>query len=116
MAARDAIKEALSAFAQQHQGVHYALVSREGLPVASKLPNAVHEETFAIMSATMLGAAATVNNELKGEEPEYLTVKSSNFETFLTGVTKDLLVVLISPNAGARDATVEFLLSLRRLH
>lgn len=115
MAARDQIKEALAAFAQQHQGVHYALVSREGLPVASKLPNAVHEETFAIMSATMLGAASTVNNELKGDEPEFITVKSPNFETFLSGVTKDLLVVLISPATTSREATVEFLGSLRRV-
>jgi len=114
MAARDQIKEALSAFSQQHQGVHYALVSREGLPVASKLPNAVHEETFAIMSATMLGAASTVNNELKGDEPEFISVKSPNFETFLSGVTKDLLVVLISPTSTSRDAMVEFLGSLRR--
>ena len=113
MAGRDQIKEALSAFAQHHQGVHYALVSREGLPVESKLPNHVHEETFAIMSATMLGAASTVNNELKGDEPEFITVKSPNFETFLSGVTKDLLVVLITPVGLSREATVEFLKSIR---
>jgi len=116
LAARDQIKDALSAWAQQRQGVHYALVSREGQPVASKLPNAVHEETFAIMCATMLGAASTVNNELKGDEPEFMTVKSSGFETFLSGVTKDLLVVLIVPSSAVRAEAVEFLRSLQKLH
>ena len=116
VAARDQIKEAMAAFAQHHQGVHYALVSREGLPVASKLPNHVHEETFAIMSATMLGAAATVNNELKGDEPEFISVKSPNFETYLSGVTKDLLVVMITPSGVTREATVEFLKALRNIH
>lgn len=116
MAARDQIKDALAAWAQQRQGVHYALVSREGLPVASKLPNAVHEETFAIMSATMLGAAATVNNELRGDEPEFITVKAAAFETFLSGVTKDLLVVLIVPNGTEREEAIEFLRSLHKIH
>lgn len=115
MSARDQIKEALVAFTQQYQGMSYSLVSREGLPVASKLPNSVHEETFAIMSATMLGAASTVNNELKGDEPEYITVKGAAFETFLAGVTKDLLVVLIAPNLAPRDTVVEFLHGLRKL-
>ncbi len=116
MAAREQIKDALAAWAQQRQGVHYALVSREGQPVASKLPNAVHEETFAIMCATMLGAAATVNNELRGDEPEFMTVKSSTFETFLAGVTKDLLVVLIVPSTATRGEAVEFLHSLQKQH
>ena len=114
MAARDQIKEALAAFTQHHQGVHYALVSREGLPVASKLPPAVHEETFAIMSATMLGAASTVNNELKGDEPDFISVKSGQFETFLAGVTKDLLVVLIVSGAVSREAVLDFLHGLRQ--
>lgn len=115
MPARDQVKEALAAFSQQHQGVHFALVSREGLPVASKLPGAVHEETFAIMSATMLGAASTVNNELKGEEPEVISVKSAHFETFLAGVTKDLLVVLIATPETSREAVLEFMQGLRNL-
>lgn len=116
MAARDQIRDALAAWAQQRQGVHYALVSREGLPVSSKLPNNVHEETFAIMSATMLGAASTVNNELRGDEPQFITVKANEFETFLCGVTKDLLVVLIIPKVLKRDEAVDFLLSLGKIH
>ena len=116
MAARDQIRDALAAWAQQRQGVHYSLVSREGLPVSSKLPNNVHEETFAIMSATMLGAASTVNNELRGDEPQFMTVKSTEFETFLSGVTKDLLVVLIIPHATKREEAVEFLLGLHKMH
>lgn len=115
MAARDQIRDALAAWAQQRQGVHYALVSREGLPVASKLPNAVHEETFAIMSATMLGAASTVNNELRGEEPQFITVKAADFETFLSGVTKDLLVVLIIPHGTKREEAIEFLTSIHKI-
>lgn len=116
MPARDQLRDALAAWAQQRPGVHYALVSREGLPQASKLPSAVHEETFAIMSATMLGAASTVNNELRGEDPQFITVKSTEFETFLSGVTKEYLVVLIIPHGTKREEAVDFLLSLHKVH
>jgi len=93
-----------------------AVVSRDGLVIAGDMPDSISRETFAIMCATMLGAASTVNNELKGDEPEFMTVKSSGFETFLSGVTKDLLVVLIVPSSAVRAEAVEFLRSLQKLH
>ena len=42
-----------------------ALVSRDGLLVASVMPEDVDAEAFAAMTATMLGAAETAFSELK---------------------------------------------------
>jgi hypothetical protein len=42
-----------------------AIVTRDGLLIASDLPSDVDSETFAAMSATMIGAAETAVGELK---------------------------------------------------
>ncbi|HEV2230980.1 MAG TPA: hypothetical protein VGS18_02195, partial [Thermoplasmata archaeon] len=42
-------------------GIAAALISRDGLVLYADVPAGVYTETFAIMCATILGAAATAN-------------------------------------------------------
>jgi len=71
-----------------------AVVSRDGILMASDIPDDVHGETFAIMSATMLGAAITANSELRKKLPERIIVESSDGRTIVAGAgSKSLLVV-----------------------
>jgi predicted regulator of Ras-like GTPase activity (Roadblock/LC7/MglB family) len=71
-----------------------AVVSRDGILMASDIPDDVHGETFAIMSATMLGAAITANSELRKKLPERIVVESSDGRTIVAGAgSKSLLVV-----------------------
>lgn len=71
-----------------------AVVSRDGILMASDIPDDVHGETFAIMSATMLGAAITANSELRKKLPERIIVESGDGRTVVAGAgEKSLLVV-----------------------
>jgi hypothetical protein len=71
-----------------------AVVSRDGILMASDIPDDVHGETFAIMSATMLGAAITANSELRKKLPDRIIVESDDGRTIVAGAgEKSLLVV-----------------------
>ncbi len=85
-----------------------AIVSRDGLLMASDIHESVHAETFAAMSATMLGAAETAVAELKKGIPDRLIIESKKGKVITTGAgPKALLVVLTSPEAGLGLILVE---------
>ncbi len=78
-----------------------AIVSRDGLLMASDIPKSVHADTFAAMSATMLGAAETAISELKKGAPDRVIIESKKGKIITTGAgPKALLVVMTSPEAG----------------
>ncbi|MEM2899979.1 MAG: roadblock/LC7 domain-containing protein [Thermoplasmata archaeon] len=82
-----------------------AVVSRDGLLIASDIPNGVHEETFAIMAATMLGAGVTANSELKRSIPDRIIVESSDGKIIVTGVGPNMLLVVVVPD-NANNSTI----------
>ena len=85
-----------------------ALVSRDGLLIASDIPRSVHAETFAAMSATMLGAAETAISELEKGVPDRVIVESKKGKVITTGAgSKALLVVMTPPEAGLGLVLVE---------
>jgi len=85
-----------------------AIVSRDGLLMASDIPKSVHAETFAAMSATMLGAAETAVLELKKGLPDRVIVESKQGKVITTGAgPKALLVVMTPPEAGLGLILVE---------
>jgi predicted regulator of Ras-like GTPase activity (Roadblock/LC7/MglB family) len=85
-----------------------AIVSRDGLLIASDIPRGVHAETFAAMTATMLGAAETATSELKKGVPERVIIESKDGKVIASGAgPKALLVVMTSPRAGLGLVLVE---------
>ena len=85
-----------------------SVVSRDGLLMASDIPGGVHAETFAAMSATMLGAAETAANELKKGVPDRVIVESPDGKIIVTGAGgKSLLVVMTGADAGLGLILVE---------
>ncbi|HJH28765.1 MAG TPA: hypothetical protein C5S51_03605 [Methanosarcinaceae archaeon] len=86
------------------------VVSRDGLLIASNIPSSLcaRAETFAAMSATMLGAAETATTELGKGLPDRLIVESEHGKIIATGAgPKALLIVLTEPNAGLGLILVE---------
>jgi len=84
------------------------IVSRDGLLMASDIPEGVHAETFAAMSATMFGAAETAVAELKKGIPDRLIIESKKGKVIATGAgPKVLLVALTAPEAGLGLVLVE---------
>ncbi len=78
-----------------------AIVSRDGLLMARDIPREINGETFAAMSATMLGAAETAINELKKGGVNRIIVESKQAKILASGAgEKALLVIMTSPDAG----------------
>ncbi|MCD4765377.1 MAG: roadblock/LC7 domain-containing protein [Methanosarcinales archaeon] len=85
-----------------------AIVSRDGLLMSSDMPDGIMGETFAAMSATMLGAAETTTTELNKGLPSRITVESQNGKLICMGAgSKALLVVMAKPDTGLGLILVE---------
>jgi len=72
-----------------------AVVSRDGLVVAADLPEGAYADTFAIMCATMLGAASTAHSELRAGMPERVIVESDETRTIILGAGRKALLVAV---------------------
>jgi predicted regulator of Ras-like GTPase activity (Roadblock/LC7/MglB family) len=83
-------------------GIEASVVaSRDGLLIYSNTALKEHAETFAAMSATMLGAAETATTEIRKGIPERIIVESVKGKIIATGAgPKALLVVLTEPDAS----------------
>ena len=85
-----------------------ALASRDGLLIKGIMPAGQHGETFAAMSATMLGAAETATAELNKGVPDRIIVESEYGRLIATGAgPKALLIVLTTHDAGLGLILVE---------
>jgi hypothetical protein len=72
-----------------------AVISRDGLVIAADLPEGVSMETFAIMCATLLGAASTANSELKVGTPKHVVVESEDAKVVVVGAGRRALIVAV---------------------
>ncbi|MCZ7355623.1 MAG: roadblock/LC7 domain-containing protein [Candidatus Methanoperedens sp.] len=85
-----------------------AIASRDGLLIHSTLPRKYHADTFAAMSATMLGAAETATTELGKGIPDRIIVESKYGKIIVTGAgSKAILIVMAEPDAGLGLILVE---------
>lgn len=93
-----------------------AVVSREGILVASEIPGDVHPETFAAMSAVMLSAAETAYLEIGQAIPDRLIVETDEGKLIITGAgERSMLVALADGRAGIGHLTVEMNKAVARL-
>ncbi|MFO7966538.1 MAG: roadblock/LC7 domain-containing protein [Archaeoglobaceae archaeon] len=78
-----------------------AVVSRDGLLIAADISQNVNSDSFAAMTATMLGAAETATSELGKGFPDRVIVEGEDGKIIATGAGfKALLVAMASPNAN----------------
>jgi predicted regulator of Ras-like GTPase activity (Roadblock/LC7/MglB family) len=85
-----------------------AVASRDGLLIVSNMTTESHADTFAAMSATMLGAAETATTELGKGIPDRVIVESDHGKLVAMGAgPKALLVVLTEPDSGLGLILVE---------
>jgi predicted regulator of Ras-like GTPase activity (Roadblock/LC7/MglB family) len=93
---------------QRIGGIATALVSRDGLVLFADVPSGVYTETFAIMCATILGAAATANTELSRAPPDRIVIEGNDSKTIVVGSGKKaLLVAVVDQNADAQKVLAE---------
>jgi predicted regulator of Ras-like GTPase activity (Roadblock/LC7/MglB family) len=85
-----------------------ALISRDGLVLSADVPTGVYTETFAIMCATILGAAATANTELNRSPPNHIIVDGTDSKTLIVGSGKKaLLVAVVNHDTETNGALAE---------
>lgn len=77
-----------------------AVITRDGLSIASELSPNINANTLAAMSATMTGAAETAVQELNKASPERVIVESNNSKLITVGAgPKAILVCVIGSRA-----------------
>ena len=75
-----------------------ALVSRDGVVLYADVPTGSFVDTFAIMCATVLGAATAANLELRKAPPEFVAIEANDSTTLIAGCgSKALLVAMVDP-------------------
>ena len=85
-----------------------AVISRDGLIVASDLSENVDADTFAAMSAAMQGAAETAASELKQGNLKQIIVEADKGKVITTSAgEKTILVILASPDINLGLALIE---------
>lgn len=77
------------------EAVAVAIVSDDGRMLQSVLPTGVSAETFAVMSATIVGAAATVSSDLKQTPPDHIVIRGNDFTTILARFDETSLLVTV---------------------
>ena len=92
-----------------------ALISRDGTVLSAEMPEGVYSETFAIMCATMLGAAATSNTELNRAPPAHVLVEGPDSKMFIVGCGKKTLLAAMVGHDRDTMATLDELSKVAEL-
>lgn len=72
-----------------------AVVDKEGSVYSSDLPPSVHEETFAIMCATIIGASNSANSELDRGSTNKVIIDSKDGHIVIASTKNNLLLSVI---------------------
>lgn len=97
------LKPALRSLRSSCGALASAVISRDGLVIAGDVPEGVSMETFAIMCATLLGAASTAHSELRIGTPSHVIVDSEDAKMIVAGAGRKALVVTVVGKKGNAD-------------
>jgi predicted regulator of Ras-like GTPase activity (Roadblock/LC7/MglB family) len=93
-----------------------AIVSRDGILIVSDMPAEIHPETFAAMSAIMLGAAETAALEINTTPPDRIIVETDQGRLVVCGAgERMMLVALADIQAGLGHVIVEMSRAVTRI-
>lgn len=88
------------------EAVAVAIVSDDGRMLHSALPSGVSDETFAVMSATVVGAAATVSSDLKQTPPDHIIIRGNDFTMIVARFDSESLLVAVVGATADLDTLV----------
>jgi len=101
------LKPALKALRTSCGALASAVVSRDGLVISADVPEGVSMETFAIMCATLLGAASTANSELRVGTPQHVLVEAEDAKMVVVGAGRKALIVAVIGKRGDHELTIK---------
>ena len=91
------VEKGLRDLREGNPAVHWAMMARDGVVLNHDLPEGVHQETFAIMCATMLGAAHTLNSEFPEGDVERIVLEAGRYRVVIIGIDQDFLIAIVVP-------------------
>ena len=106
------LKPALRALRESCGAIASAIISRDGLVIAADLPEGVSMDTFAIMCATLIGAASTANSELRVGTPQSVVVECEDAKMVVVGAGRKALVVTVISRKNDESVAKKELLKL----
>jgi predicted regulator of Ras-like GTPase activity (Roadblock/LC7/MglB family) len=101
------LKPALKGLRQSCGALASAVVSRDGLVISADVPEGVSMETFAIMCATLLGAASTANSELRVGTPQHVIVEAEDAKMVVVGAGRKALIVTVVAKRGDHELAIK---------
>ncbi|HEV8359817.1 MAG TPA: roadblock/LC7 domain-containing protein [Candidatus Thermoplasmatota archaeon] len=103
---RDALDEALAPLAGLVGVEGVAIVARDGLLLAARLPAGVDHFTFGAMSATLLGAATTAAYEFRVKPPSRFTIDLGGWRLVAAEAGEVLVVAVVGCNDAPADEAI----------
>lgn len=106
VAAQETLSNLLQSFNAEQQVRGSAVVTRDGLPLVSALPASVNRETFAAMTATMMGAAETAASEVQTTTASRIVAEFGHLSLVAVGAGPELLVITLATDQNDLAALV----------
>ena len=72
-----------------------AIVNRNGLLIASRLPRDIDDRKFGAMAATMFGAIETAATAVKEHQVNNLTVEFNDYQLLIVGADEQIILVTL---------------------
>jgi uncharacterized protein len=110
--AQETLSGLLQKFNSEHHTRGSAVVTRDGLPMVSALPASINRETFAAMTATMLGAAETAASELETTAASQVVAVFDKLVLIAVGAGPELLVITMAEGQTDPDPLIRATLGL----
>jgi len=95
MLANANVRTVLEDLKNRIDGIATAFVSRDGRVLSADLPEGVYADTFAVMCATMFGAAIAGNAELGRASPVRIVIESDDSKTVIVRTSGNGLLVAV---------------------
>lgn len=98
---QEQLQETLDALTAEEGVLGSALISRDGIPVASAFSPTLEEMPFSIlvegaMTATLMGAAEVAMEEVDAGRTHHVTVETDKVRMVLMGAPEDLILVTLA--------------------
>ena len=110
----EVVEKGLRDLREGNPAVHWAIMARDGVVLKAELPDGVHHETFAIMCATMLGAALTLNSEFPEGDVERIVIEAGRYRVIVIGMDIESLISIIVPRNMDLSSLLVYIQKIRK--
>lgn len=97
MTKREDLDKLLRSLVRSAELTGCAVVSSDGLIIASILPAGMDSELVGAMTSTLAGSADTVSSELSKSQPEMVIVRTKSGDITIIPVDSETVLIMLAP-------------------